>query len=171
MGLFDKQFGRKEKSIFDQISELLTAKGIKYNRPSHDNALFQFDANVGERVIQCVLVCDLNTSLLTFAAYLQNQISEELLPEIVEFIARINKDVWYGSFHLDFEGGSVGYASCKTTLPIDNAIVSYEQLERLCFNNLVHVNNYQNGFSRILNESISAEEALEEIRLKINRQQ
>lgn len=171
MGLFDKQFGRKEKSIFDQISELLTAKGIKYNRPSHDNALFQFDANVDERVIQCVLVCDLSNSLLTFVAYLQDQIPEELLPEIVEFIARINKDVWYGSFHLDFEGGAIGYASCKTTLPIDNAIVSYEQLERLCFNNLVHVNNYQNGFSRILNESISAEEALEEIRLKINRQQ
>ena len=87
MGLFDKQFGKKEKNIFDQISELLTGKGIKFSRAPHDNA-----------------------------------------------------------------------------------IVSYEQLERLCFNNLLHINNYQNGFSQILNKNVSPKSALEEIRLAIKHQ-
>ena len=167
MGIFDKQFGKKEKNIFDQISELLTGKGIKFSRAPHDNALFQFETNVDERVIQCVLVCDINVSLLTFAAYLQNPIPEEKLPEILEFITRINRDIWYGSFQINFEGDFAGHVRCKTTLPIDNAIVSYEQLERLCLNNLLHVNNYQNGFSQILNKNVSPKDALEEIRLAI----
>ena len=170
MGLFDKQFGNKKKNIFDQISELLTGKGIKFNRPPHDNALFQFEADVDERVIHCVLVCDINVSLLTFVAYLQNPIPKEKFPEILEFITRINRDIWYGSFQINFEEDSFGYVRCKTTLPIDNAIVSYEQLERLCFNNLLHVNNYQNGFSQILTKNVSPKNALEEIRLAIKHQ-
>jgi hypothetical protein len=167
MGILDKQFSEKEKNIFDQISELLTGKGIQFSRAQHDNALFQFEANVDERVIQCILVCDIYGSLISFAAYLQKPIPEEKLPEILEFITRINRDIWYGSFQINFEGDFAGYVRCKTTLPIDNAIVSYEQLERLCFNNLLHVNNYQNGFSQILNKNLSPKDALEEIRLAI----
>ena len=164
------QFGKKENDIFEQISELLTGKGIKFTRAPHDNALFQFEANVDERAIQCVLVCDTNVSLLTFAAYLQNPIPEENFPKILEYITRINRDIWYGSFQINFEGDFVGHVRCKTTLPIDNAIISYEQLERLCFNNLVHVNNYQNGFSQILNKNVSPKDALEEIRMTIKQQ-
>ncbi len=142
-------------------------KGIKFRRAPHDNALFQFESNVDERVIQCILVCDINGSLISFAAYLQKPIPEEKLPEILEFISRINRDIWYGSFQINFEGDFTGHVRCKTTLPIDNAIVSYEQLERLCFNNLLHVYNYQNGFSQILNKNLSPKDALEEIRLAI----
>jgi hypothetical protein len=170
MGLFDKKFGKKEKNIFDQISELLTGKGIRYTRAPHDNALFQFEANIDERVIQCILVCDINVSLITFAAYLQDPIPEEKRTEILEFITRINRDIWYGSFQINFEGDLPGLVRCKTTLPIDNAIVSYEQIERLCFNNLVHVNNYQDGFLQIVKNNLSPKDALEEIRLAINQQ-
>jgi hypothetical protein len=157
----------KQKIIFDQISELLTKKGIKFRRASHDDAIFQFEANVDERVIQCILVCDINVSLLTFAAYLQYSIPEERLSEIIEFITRINRDIWYGSFEINFEGDFVGHVRCKTSLPIDNAIVSFEQLERLCFNNLMHVYNYQNGFSHILNKYVTPKDALEAVRMAL----
>lgn len=169
MGLFDKQFRKKENNIFEQISELLKRKGIKFRRSEHDDALFEFEANIDERIIQCVLVCDINVSLLTFVAYLQNPITEEKFQEILEFITRINRDIWYGSFQINFEGDLVGLVRCKTTLPIDNAVISHEQLERLCFNNLVHVNNYQNGFFKIIHENVSPKDALTEIRIKMNQ--
>lgn len=154
-------FKKKEKNVFTLISKLLTDKGIKFKRPSYDDALFEFDADVDGNITKCVLVCDVsNVSLMTFVAFLSIRIPDEKLPEVFELIARINRLVWYGSFQINFEGDLKNVVRCKTTLPIDKATISYEQIERLCFNNLLHVHTYQNCFSKVIYNNVSPKDAL-----------
>jgi hypothetical protein len=69
MGLFDRAFKNKELNIFEQISELLLGKGIKFRRDGDNGRLYKFEANVDDRVIGCMLVCDINRSLLTVQLY------------------------------------------------------------------------------------------------------
>ena len=157
MGLFEKILKKKEPNIFEQISELLLAKGIKFRK---EGEIFKFEANVDERIIGCMLVCDMTRSLLIFSAVLPYQIPKNRMLEFIEMIARFNEKIWYGSFEFSFEYNMI---SLVTTLPIDNAAISYEQLERLCFNNLLNVHYFQFGFEKILNSEFKFEDVCKEI--------
>lgn len=150
----------KQKIIFDQISELLTGKGIKFRREGGEGQFYKFEANVDERVIGCMLNCDLNRKLLTFSAILLYQIPNNKMLECLELMARFNEKIWYGAFEFSFEYNLV---SSVTTLPIDNSTISYEQLERLCFNNLVNVHFFQNGFEKLITKNLKIEDISNEI--------
>jgi hypothetical protein len=75
-------------------------------------------------------------------------------------IARFNEKIWYGSFEFSFEFNII---SLVTTLPIDNASISYEQLERLCFNNLLNVHYFQSGFEKLLHTNSKLEDVYTDI--------
>ena len=160
MGLFNRDFKNKELNLFAQISELLLGKGIKFRRDGDNGRLYKFEANVDDRVIGCMLVCDINRSLLTFSSILPYQIPNDKLLEFLEMIARFNEKIWYGSFEFSFEFNII---SLVTTLPIDNASISYEQLERLCFNNLLNVHYFQSGFEKLLHTNSKLEDVYTDI--------
>ena len=160
MGLFDRAFKKKEPKLFEQISDLLLGKGIKFTREGKNGHIYKFEADVDERVIGCMLICDMNISLLTFTAILPFQIPNERLFEFLEMIARFNEKMWYGSFEFSFEFNII---ILLTTLPVDNATISYEQLERLCFNNLLNVHYFQAGFEKILNTNSKLEDVYKDI--------
>jgi hypothetical protein len=144
MGLFDKRIKEKDSVIPDQISGLLTDKGIDYKK---DGTVFNFQANVDERIIGCNLVCDMDNSLLKFSAIFYDKVPNDKISGILELMARINGILAYGAFAFNFNHNMI---TCITTIPFDNAVLSYEQLERLCFNNLVNVNDYQGEFEELL---------------------
>jgi len=160
MGLVDRTFKRKDTIIFEQVSALLSGKGIKFRRDGGEGQLFKFEANVDERVIGCLLTCDMNRSLLTFSAILPYRIPNNKMVESLELIARFNEKIWYGAFEFSFEYNVVSFV---TTLPIDNAFISYEQLERLCFNNLLNVHFFQEGFEKLLTTNLKVVEIYNEI--------
>lgn len=154
MGLFDRTLRKKDPTIFEQISDLLSGKGIKFERVGAELQLFKFEANVDERLIRCMLDCDTNRSLLTFSAFLPFQMPNDKIGQCLELMARFNEKIWYGGFQFSFEYNVV---SLVTTLPVDNAYISYEQLERLCFNNLLNMHYFQIGFERLLKNDIKFE--------------
>ena len=80
--------------------------------------------------------------------------------ECLELMARFNEKIWYGAFEFSFEYNLV---SSVTTLPIDNSTISYEQLERLCFNNLLNVHFFQNGSEKLITKNLKIEDISNEI--------
>lgn len=165
MGLLDKILNRKDDDLFVQIAELLNGKGIIFRRDENDEAVFRFEADIEGKVIKCILVCDQALKLLTFVAFIPNKIPVNIYPAALELIARINEDVKYGSFQLNIK---IGIISCITTLPFNNAKISFEQLERLCFNNLLHVSEYQCVFFRVLEEYLTPDELFNEIKSELS---
>jgi hypothetical protein len=160
MGLIGIKFKKKEPNIFEQIADLLHGKGIKFRNQTGEGQIFNFEANVGERIIGCTLNCDIKRKLLTFSAILLNPIPSNKIAECLELMARFNEKIWYGGFEFSFEHNLV---SLVTTLPIDNALISYEQLERLCFNNLLNVHFFQDGFESLIVNNFKVEDIYNKI--------
>jgi len=144
MGLIGIKFKKKEPNIFEQIADLLHGKGIKFRNQTGEGQIFNFEANVGERIIGCTL----------------NSIPSNKIAECLELMARFNEKIWYGGFEFSFEHNLV---SLVTTLPIDNALISYEQLERLCFNNLLNVHFFQDGFESLIVNNFKVEDIYNKI--------
>jgi hypothetical protein len=134
----------------------LQGKGLNIDKDPNDENVLKFEADVDEKVIRCMIVCNFDYSLLTFCAILPEEIHEERLPKVLELMARVNESMWYGTFVINFE---TLILSCVTTLPFNNARISNEQLERLCFNNLLNIHHFQDGFSKVNTTDLTPAEA------------
>ena len=72
-------------------------------------------------------------SKLLVYAYYPVRVPEARRGAVAELLARINGSVWLGSFALDARDGEV---SVRTSLPVDDGILTERQLEHIFFANL-----------------------------------
>lgn len=136
-----------KKDIHQQIHALLSGKGINYEHPKEDRNVFVFHSDVDEHAITCILVVNLPANILRFNAYILRGIPKAKYFEVYDYMARVNELLPYGAFHLDPDEALI---KSTTTLIMDKAEVTYDQLERLCFNNLLNVHAYQMGLYGVL---------------------
>lgn len=154
-------FNPWKKDIHRQIHALLKGKGINYENPDGNANVFVFHSDVDDHVVSCPLDVNLPANILTFVAYLRQPDPKHKHCAVYEYLVRINVHTLYGAFHLNPDDSLV---KCATTLIIDKAEILYDQLERLCFNNMMHVKAFQMSIYGILNNDWTGLEAYQKVR-------
>jgi hypothetical protein len=79
---------------------------------------------------------------------------------IAEFIARANFGMIIGNFELDFTDGEIRY---KTSIDVEGANLTFLQIKRLVYANVMMMDQYLPGIMSLLDSDVSPKDAIAQI--------
>ncbi|NEQ79420.1 MAG: YbjN domain-containing protein [Moorea sp. SIO2I5] len=87
-------------------------------------------------------------------------VSEEKRLTMAELLTRLNYGLIIGNFEMDFKDGEIRY---KTSIAVDDNILTYQVIKRLVYANLTIMDHYLPGIRAVMDGNISPEEAMVQI--------
>jgi hypothetical protein len=79
---------------------------------------------------------------------------------IAEFIARANFGMIIGNFELDFTDGEIRY---KTSIDVEGANLTFLQIKRLVYANVMMMDQYLPGIMSLLDSDVEPKDAIAQI--------
>lgn len=83
--------------------------------------------------------------------------SQSRLPEVAEFITRINYGLIIGNFELDFKDGEIRY---KTSIDVEGIALTNTLIEQLVYTNVLTMDKYLPGIKGVIKDKMNPTAAL-----------
>ncbi len=145
--------------MFTTLINFLDKNVWHYTKPEEDKTILILGFEGQNGKFQCI--CDVQEDNTKFICYtiFGNNIQEERLLSVCEYITRVNSITLLGNFELDFNDCEVRY---KTSMDYESIVPTETLIEHLILANIITMDTYLPGLMKVIYSNVSAKQAFDD---------
>ncbi len=128
------------------VTDFLKAEDWPY-RQVGDRTILQTAFQGENGAWLCYANCRSEFGQMLFYSVAPQRVPEEARPAVAEYLMRANWGLMIGNFEMDYHDGEV---RCKTSLQLENTVLTVDLLRPLVFDNVVVMDKYLPGLLEVM---------------------
>jgi len=149
--------------MFDHILAYFEKESWLYSLPEEGDSIAIFGISTKNAKYKCILKVEEDANRLIFFSILPLHIHSSQRSELAEILTRINYNLFYGSFEMDFTDGEIRY---KTSFIYEDSIITEKVLDHIIKGNITTADMNFELLSAFSNKQINMDDAIKEIQSK-----